>query len=399
MHTAHTHGLRNTTICGSKCTSIAGIFPKLIVLLAFFGATNLQSIAQQSVSTYKIRKIMIDPGHGGHDPGAVGKSTYEKTICLGIGTRLGRYINQFLPEVEVLYTRDTDKFVALDERSALANSAKADLFISIHVNSLNATKVTGTSTWVMGLHMTEENLEVATRENSVIKLENDHQAKYEGFDPDSPESYIMFTLMQNVYMEKSLQLATKVESEFKNVGRHSRGVHQAGFMVLWKAAMPAILIETGFISNPADEKYLSSAAGQDELAVSIFRAFKKYKDDIESNTPSAQPEAKLTKTTGRKNEENPQKKVKNSEKSITFSLQLTTSPTPIATNSPIFGGLRDVFEQKQDGLYKYYIGKVAKYDDLKPIKQKASAKFPGTFAVAFEDGKRIDIKDALARTQ
>lgn len=231
---------------------------------------------------FKIRTVVLDPGHGGKDPGTVGKTFKEKDVVLKIALKVGEYIEKNIPDVKVIYTRKTDKFIELTERSAIANRNKADLFISIHANAIANPKTYGTETWVMGLHKSEENLAVAKRENSVILYEDNYQEHYEGFD-NSPESYIMFSLMQNAYLENSLKLADRIEKQFKDKGnRHSRGVKQAGFVVLYKTATPSVLVEAGFLSNETEEKFLGTDSGQDLIASGIYRAFKEYKSDVES---------------------------------------------------------------------------------------------------------------------
>ena len=226
---------------------------------------------------------MIDPGHGGKDPGTHGKSAKEKDVALKIALKLGSYIEKNVPDVKVIYTRKDDKYLALDERADIANKHKADLFICIHANSLPGAPAYGTETYVMGLHKDKSNFELAKRENSVILMDENYEQRYEGFDPSSPESYILFTLSQNAYQESSLKFAQKVEDQFKSKeGRYSRGVKQAGFLVLWRTTMPSVLIETGFLSNSKEETFLSSSNGQDLIASGIYRAFKEYKAEIES---------------------------------------------------------------------------------------------------------------------
>ncbi len=226
---------------------------------------------------------MIDPGHGGKDPGTIGNHLKEKDIALKISLKLGAYIEKNHPEVKVVYTRKEDKYVALDERAEMANKIKADLFICVHVNSLPGAPAYGTETYVMGLHKDQSNLEVAKRENSVIFMDENYQERYEGFDPKSPESYILISLTQSAYQENSLRFAQKVEDQFKKkAGRFSRGVKQAGFLVLWRTSMPSVLVETGFISNAKEANYLNSSTGQDSLAIGIYRAFKDYKTEVES---------------------------------------------------------------------------------------------------------------------
>jgi N-acetylmuramoyl-L-alanine amidase len=233
---------------------------------------------------FKIKTIVIDAGHGGHDPGTIGKKkSKEKDIALKIALKLGQHIEKNMPDVKVLYTRKDDRYVIWDDRANLANKNKADLFISVHVNASPSKEVYGTETWVMGLHKTESNLAVAKRENSVILLDEESKARSEGFDPNSPESYILFSLNQSAYTESSLKLAAKIQEQFqKRVGRKNHGVKQAGFLVLWKTAMPSVLVEVGFLSNEKEEQYLISENGQDMLASGIFRAVRDYKNEVES---------------------------------------------------------------------------------------------------------------------
>ena len=231
----------------------------------------------------KVNVVVIDAGHGGHDIGTRGKVAREANVALKIALELGRQINDNIPDVKVLYTRDTDEFIELGERSAFANRNNADLFISIHCNSSPKSKtVKGTETYVMGLHKTNGNLEVAKRENSVILKETNYKQKYKGFDPESPLAAIMLANYQSAFITSSLRFADHVEKKFKSVSdRASRGVKQAGFLVLWRTSMPSVLIETGFLSTPEEEDYLNSDDGQEEVAESIFEAFKVYKYNME----------------------------------------------------------------------------------------------------------------------
>ena len=234
-------------------------------------------------SNSKVNTVVIDAGHGGKDPGTRGRRIKEKDVALAVALELGRQIKENTPEVKVLYTRSTDVFIELGERSAFANRNNADLFISIHCNATPRSKsVRGTETYVMGLHKTEGNLEVAKRENSVILQETNYKQKYKGFDPNSPLAHIMLANYQSAFISSSLRFADHVERKFQSVsGRESRGVKQAGFVVLWRAAMPSVLIETGFLSTPDEEDYLGSEDGQDEVAESIHQAFKLYKSEMD----------------------------------------------------------------------------------------------------------------------
>jgi N-acetylmuramoyl-L-alanine amidase len=233
--------------------------------------------------------VVIDAGHGGHDPGASGKISHEKDINLNVALRLGKLIRNNCPEVKVIYTREKDLFIPLDQRAEIANNARADLFISIHTNSLpgDQSRISGASTWTLGLAKSDENLEVAKRENAVILYEKDYQTRYAGFNPNSSESYIIFEFMQDKNMSQSVHLATLVQKEFHQTCRRTdRGVHQAGFLVLKASAMPGILIELGFISNPEEEKYLNSEKGSQTLANGIYRAFLTYKKEQEKRRHS-----------------------------------------------------------------------------------------------------------------
>lgn len=251
--------------------------------LSLIAITLLHSSSTYPPTDYKVDVIVIDAGHGGKDPGNHGKLVKEKDIALKLALKLGEYIEKNMPDVKVIYTRKDDRYLALDERAAIANRHKADLFICIHANSHTTTSPYGTETFIMGMHVDERNLSVAKRENSVILMDENYEERYEGFDPNSPESYILFTLTQSAYQESSLSFARKVEDQFKNrVGRVSRGVKQAGFVVLWRTTMPSVLIEAGFLSNSDEEKFLVTEKGQDLIASGIYRAFKEYKSEVES---------------------------------------------------------------------------------------------------------------------
>ena len=229
--------------------------------------------------------MVIDPGHGGKDPGALGKHVKEKDVVLAVGLKLGKYIEENFKDVQVIYTRKTDVFIPLHERADIANKNKADLFISIHANSLPGSSATGTETFVMGEYKNSSNLEVAKKENAVITLEDDYSTRYEGFDPNSNDSYIIFSLLQKTYLYQSLEFAGFVQDQFRErVQRIDRGVKMAGFIVLWKTTMPSVLVETGFLTSSKEESFLGSDQGQDYIASAIFRAFKAYKQKIENNS-------------------------------------------------------------------------------------------------------------------
>lgn len=254
----------------------------LLILMSAFTAVDKRDL--------RINTVVIDAGHGGKDSGTSGISSKEKDIALKIALELGKTIQQYLKDVKVIYTRSTDKFIKLEERASIANKNGADLFISIHCNSLpedtsekKKQSIYGTETYIMGMHTSEANFEVSKRENAVILMEEGDKEVYEGFDPNSPESYILFSLYQSAYLENSLRLADKIEHQFKDrVKRKSRGVRQAGFWVLYRTSMPSVLVETGYLSNNREEKYLNDAYGQTLIASGLFRAFRDYKIEIES---------------------------------------------------------------------------------------------------------------------
>ncbi|OGX85288.1 N-acetylmuramoyl-L-alanine amidase family protein [Hymenobacter glacialis] len=233
---------------------------------------------------YRLRTVVLDAGHGGKDRGCAGVSAREADVALKLVLALGQQIQENMPEVKVIYTRKTNVFIELDERAAIANRNKADLFISIHCNA-GPSQSHGAEVWTMGLHKSTANLGVAQRENSVILQEKDYQKRYNGFDPSSPQSHILFSLFQSAYITNSLRFAQQVDRQLRTtVKRPSRGVKQAGFLVLWKSTMPAVLIESGFLTNPAEERYLNDKANQSYMAAGIYRAFREYKRELEGGS-------------------------------------------------------------------------------------------------------------------
>ncbi len=251
-----------------------------ILIAMLFLMSSFQRL--ETKASFKLKTIVIDAGHGGKDPGCSGFGSKEKDIALDVALKLGEFIMQNMEDVKVVYTRKTDVFVELHERAAIANRNHADLFISIHVNSGPA-GLYGTETFCMGLHKSEQNLEIAQRENSSILMEHDHKEKYEGFDPKSPQSYILFSLFQSAFMANSAKLAGKIEREFAETNnRHSRGVKQAGFLVLWKTSMPSVLVETGFLTDTTDANYLKEERGRVDTAWGIYSAIEDYKTEMEA---------------------------------------------------------------------------------------------------------------------
>lgn len=355
-----------------------------------------------------IRTIVIDPGHGGHDPGCHGKYSKEKHVALAVGLKLGKYIKEKYPEIEIIYTRDTDVFVTLDERAKIANINNADLFICIHANAAGS-QAHGSETYVLGLHRTEAQQKIAERENSAILLEKDNEDKYKHFDI-SPDAIIARQLQLSYYLDQSINFASKIQTQFKNLGRVDRGVRQAGFLVLYKTTMPSVLIETGFLTNPTEEKFLSKAGNQQLIANCIFKAFQEYKSEIEGVNvliTDAQEIDSLKKNTPTQKidtvviEEENEVSIKNkvdlvNQDAIYFKVQIETSKTRIPLMDDRFKGLK-VEEYYQNGLYKYTIGNYK--NNVKPAISKrktlASQGFETAFVIAFKNGNRINIMQAL----
>lgn len=256
----------------------------IITILLFSLALIFASFNYTGINNYKVQRVVIDAGHGGKDPGTSGEFSMEKDIALSIAMETGKIINEYLPEVEIIYTRNDDSYPTLKSRADLANNNHADLFISIHCNSAPwSEKVYGTETYVMGVQNTGRSFEVAKRENSVILLEENYEENYQGFDPNSPESYILFSLTQNAFQDRSIALASKIEEQFKTrVGRKSRGVKQSSLYLLWSTAMPSVLVETGYLSNSKEERELNDKLQQTYIASGIFRAFRDYKKEMEA---------------------------------------------------------------------------------------------------------------------
>lgn len=385
-----------------------------VLLFVIALITNAKQNSSTLISPQKIKKIVIDAGHGGHDPGAVGKKYKEKDLALAMTLKLGGYINENFPDVEVIYTRKTDVFIELYKRAQIANENHADLFISIHCNSASSTTAQGTETWVMGLHKSQANLEVAKKENATILLESDYMNQYDGFDPNSPEANIIFSLYQNVYLEQSLELAAEVQDQFENrAGRGNRGVKQAGFLVLYKTTMPGILVEAGFISNPTEEEYLGSENGQALLASAIYRAFKVYKNKVEKNPIEQKdvniPDADSLKNLQTKNITNDNNNntktttsdtiIKNNEQiqEIYFRVQFATSNNKKSLTSPEFKNLQDVKVYFHNGLYKYTTGNLTTLEDAVILQGEVQQKgFKDAFVVAFLNETRISPDEAVS---
>lgn len=345
----------------------------------------------------KIQTVVIDAGHGGGDAGALGRKTTEKKLNLAVALKLGAYIEENLPDVKVIYTRKTDKFVELSERAAIANRNNADVFISIHCNSTEGTTgAKGVETYVMGETKNEANLRVAMTENSAILLEENTDA-YDNFDPNSTEAYILFSLSQSVYQKQSLKLADKVQRQLvERVGRNDRGVQQAGFLVLWKTSMPSILVELGFINNLNEEQFLLSEHGQSQMALALYRAFEEYKREFEAENHQEDGQQPT------KPEKKPAEEVKepelanNSNGTIYFSVQISSSKHKLPTDDWSFRKAKEVeVHVAHGGLYRYTSGRFpTKEAATARLSEMIAAGFADAFVVAFVNGERVPIHQA-----
>lgn len=390
--------------------------------------------------------LVIDAGHGGHDAGAIGTYSKEKNINLNVALKVGELIKKNCSDVKLIYTRSTDKFVDLHERAAIANRAKADLFISIHTNALpNGRQAIGSETYSLGMARSNENLDVAKRENSVILYENNYQQRYAGFNPKSSESYIIFEFMQDQYMKQSAELANSIQKQYVKAGRQNKGVKQAGFLVLRETSMPSVLTELGFISTPSEEQYLNSAKGTDDLARSIYLGFLDYKDIYQrgksvvlsnavrnnalENTIPFQVEEKETKKEDSKavvpeetkapiGNQGEEKKIQHEMKSsgqtennqskntisnaetettpskIYFKVQILTSSKMLRLDSNQFKGLRDISYYKENNLYKYTYGSSTTYKEIIAKRKEILDRFPDCFVIALKGNSRISIQEA-----
>ena len=371
----------------------------------------------------KIQTIVIDAGHGGKDTGALGKVTTEKALNLAVAKKFGAYITENLPDVKVIYTRSTDKFVELSERAAIANRNNADVFISIHCNSTEGTTtVNGVETYVMGESKNEKNLAVAKKENASILLEDNTDA-YDNFDPNSTEAYILFSLSQSLYQSQSLTLADKVQKQFANkAGRHDRGVQQAGFLVLWKTSMPSILVELGFLNNATEEQFLNSERGQNLMALALYRAFEEYKREFEAeNQATAQTVVKEKKEVKEKEKPKPEKPAVTSNNSNNtsnnntssnntssgtsdstssgisgdayYAVQFSTLTRKAPVDDPAFNGVKEVAVYDYKGLYCYVSGHFTnKAEAVKRQNEVQALGFTDAFVIAFMNGQRVSVK-------
>lgn len=369
-------------------------------------------VCSSAYSQSNVFRVTLDAGHGDHDFGAVYNGHVEKNIALAVVLKVGKIL-ETNPNIHVIYTRKTDVFIDLVERANIANRSDANIFVSIHCNANKNTAADGTETYVMGMNKIASNLEAAKKENSVITLEKDYKTKYEGFDPNSPETMIGMTLMQEEYLDNSISLASKIENEFEKLGKKIRGggVKQAPFMVLHKAYMPRVLIEMGFISNYTEGNLLDSEEGQNEIAQAIATAIVRYKNEYFGDGSEESYEPRPVQ----KNNEKPagdtltsvQKKVVapvlaqnptvNKENSnILFKVQISASAKKLELKPKNFKGLKNVSVDYDNNVYKYMYGETRDYNESKNLLEEAKAKgYNSAFLIAFKDGEKISIQDAI----
>ncbi len=340
----------------------------------------------------KIQTIVIDAGHGGKDPGALGKNTREKDVNLAVARKFGAYIEENMPDVKVIYTRKKDVFVELGERAAIANRNNADIFISLHCNAVpTASSAHGAETYVMGESKNEANLNVAKKENAAILLEDNAGEKYDNFDPNSTEAYILFSLSQSVYQSQSLQLADKVQQQLVGrAGRSDRGVQQAGFLVLWKTSMPSILVELGFLSNPKEEQFLASEKGQAQLALALYHAFKDFKQSYdEDNRQSSRP------TSSEITSSESHSAASNDGNEVVFKVQFASRDREVPVTDKAFSKVKEVGVYYYNKAYRYTSGSfstkaaaTARQSELRALG------FSDAFVIAFINGERATLKEA-----
>ena len=373
------------------------------------------------VTTFAANKrftLVIDPGHGGHDAGARGAISMEKNINLTVALRFGKYVEQNMPEVRVIYTRKQDVFIPLHERANIANRANADLFISVHTNALPAGKVArGFETYTLGMHRAKDNLDVAMRENSVISMEKGFEQTYEGFDPKSSESYIIFEFIQGKNMERSVELARMIQRSVCDSGcRPDKGVHQAGFLVLRETSMPSCLIELGFITTPDEERLLNDNAKVDDIAKGIYEAFAKYKNKYdrsvsvpyraanrqESTLPKIVPDsykdapaAKKSTPAARKSEPVAKKAAPAPKDAPVFKLQIFVGSRNLRKGDAHFKGETEYDSFQEGNLVKYTLGSSTNYNEIYRLRKEKMEKFPEAFIIAFKNGEKYDVNQAI----
>ena len=397
----------------------------------------LWMLAMTSFAANRNFTLVIDAGHGGHDAGARGAISMEKNVNLSVALQFGRYVEKYMPEVRVIYTRKTDKFVSLIERANIANRANADLFISVHTNALPAGKIArGFETYTLGMHRAKDNLDVAMRENSVISMEKDYKQTYQGFDPKSSESYIIFEFIQGKNMERSVELARMIQRKVcDNANRPDKGVHQAGFLVLRETSMPSCLIELGFITTPDEERILNNSDRVNDIAKSIYDGFAQYRNkydkrvtvpyrplqsgDVEElkeqesqhqvepqRKNEAQKKVEVLKKTEDLKRTEPQKKAEVQKKVVAqkkpepkdapvFKLQIFVSDRILRKGDAHFKGETDYESFREGNLVKYTMGASSNYNEIYRLRKSLQEKFPEAFIIAFKSGQKYDVNQAI----
>ena len=397
----------------------------------------LWMLAMTSFAANRNFTLVIDAGHGGHDAGARGAISMEKNVNLSVALQFGRYVEKYMPEVRVIYTRKTDKFVSLIERANIANRANADLFISVHTNALPAGKIArGFETYTLGMHRAKDNLDVAMRENSVISMEKDYKQTYQGFDPKSSESYIIFEFIQGKNMERSVELARMIQRKVcDNANRPDKGVHQAGFLVLRETSMPSCLIELGFITTPDEERILNNSDRVNDIAKSIYDGFAQYRNkydkrvtvpyrplqsgDVEElkeqesqhqvepqRKNEAQKKVEVLKKTEALKRTEPQKKAEVQKKVVAqkkpepkdapvFKLQIFVSDRILRKGDAHFKGETDYESFRECNLVRYTMGASSNYNEIYRLRKSLQEKFPEAFIIAFKNGQKYDVNQAI----
>lgn len=378
------------------------LYISLVALVFTLGSAY--RISDNEETTEKKFIVVLDAGHGGSDPGTLGTGRYktaEKDIALAVTLKVGKLIEANYPNVKVVYTRTGDTFPTLKRRVEIANSNNADLFISVHCNANPNTEASGSESFVMGLHKSEESLRNAMRENASIYLESNGGRDYDGFDPNNPDTYIALSLRENIYQDKSILMAKNVQDEFVKLGRKNRGVKQAPYYVITFTNMPSILIELGFLSNHKEEDYLQSKEAQEELSSAVYRAFIDYQSKLFNIQPLNTPQTTVRVEKAEKAnayegliwEEIPLNEV-------AFKVQIMSSATPLQKKSNQFKGLERIEEYLSNGAHKYLVGSTRSLDDAKKNQKiLRDAGFSGAFVVAFENGIRISNEEALKKIQ
>lgn len=417
-------GIKNSTLFFNKTMKYYRYITFVLMLILTCTVSSLH--AQKKFT------VVIDAGHGGHDSGAVGRYSKEKNINLAVSLALGSKIEAIYPDVKVVYTRDKDFFLTLQERADIVNRNNADIFFCIHTNANNSSTAFGAETYTLGLHKSQSNLDVAMRENSVITLEDDYKTKYQGFDPGAPDTYIMFEFMQDKYIDKSIELASAIQNQFVRASRYDRGVRQAGFWVLHKSACPSVLVELGFISNRAEEDFLNTNDGREEMANSIFKAFETYKRDHDKksgfkvvplkkeDTPAPKKEdvkpvktenpvmAANVPTTETSNKPLMNEVVKVNKTDVTaadlkqnnqviFKIQLFAVEKKLRTGASDFKGLKNTDFYVEKNLFKYTYGEETTFNEINKLRKSISKKFPGAYVIAFRNGEKIAVKEAMRK--